>query len=183
MYGKVKYRKMSLRGDRMPKRIRMSLRLQEKNDVFPFELTPVKETLLVEIAEAMLDAYEGTVDDEGENLSETIDELKRLFSGTYGPLMEEASYLVMEGNKVMSALLTCLYRGEPTITYTFTRKEAQRLGYATALIAKAEEGLYKNGYRSLFLYVTVENTPALRLYEALGFIEVPLTTVNGLYID
>lgn len=167
----------------MPKRIRMSLRLQDKDFDFPYEVTPVKETLITEIAEAMYDAYEGTIDYEGENLSQTIDELKRLFTGSYGPLMEEASYLIMEDNKVVSALLTCLYRGEPTITYTFTRKEAQRLGYATALIAKAEQELYRNGFHSLFLYVTLENTPAIRLYESLGFIEVPLTTVNDIQID
>ena len=161
----------------------MSLRLQDKDFDFPYEVTPVKETLITEIAEAMYDAYEGTIDYEGENLSQTIDELKRLFTGSYGPLMEEASYLIMEDNKVVSALLTCLYRGEPTITYTFTRKEAQRLGYATALIAKAEQELYRNGFHSLFLYVTLENTPAIRLYESLGFIEVPLTTVNDIQID
>ena len=183
MYGSKKYSKISLRGDCMPKRIRMSLRLQEKDFDFPFEVTPVKENLITEIAEAMHDAYEGTIDYEGENLCQTLDELKRLFSGSYGPLMEEASYLVMEENMVVSALLTCLYRGEPTITYTFTRKEGQRLGYATALIAKAEQELYKNGYHSLFLYVTLENTPAVRLYESLGFIEVPLTTVNEIHID
>jgi ribosomal protein S18 acetylase RimI-like enzyme len=131
----------------------------------------------------MYDAYEGTIDYEGENLSQTIDELKRLFTGSYGPLMEEASYLIMEDKNVVSALLTCLYRGEPTITYTFTRKEAQRLGYATALIAKAEQELYRKGFHSLFLYVTLENTPAIRLYESLGFIEVPLTTVNDIQID
>lgn len=167
----------------MPKRIRMSLRLQEKDFDFPYEVTPVKETLITEIAEAMYDAYEDTIDYEGENLSQTIDELKRLFTGSYGPLMEEASYLIMEGKNVVSALLTCLYRGEPTITYTFTRKEAQRLGYATALIAKAEQELYRKGFHSLFLYVTLENTPAIRLYESLGFIEVPLTTVNDIQID
>ncbi|MGB4589758.1 MAG: GNAT family N-acetyltransferase [Clostridiaceae bacterium] len=167
----------------MPKRIRMSLRLQETDFDFPFEITPVKETLINEIADAMLDAYKGTIDDEGENISQTLDELKRLFRGSYGPLMEEASYLVMEDKKVAAALLTCLYRGEPTITYTFTRKDAQRLGYATGLIAKAEQDLYKNGYHSLFLYVTLENTPAVRLYESLGFIEVPITTVNEINID
>jgi len=183
MYALMKYSKISLRGDCMPKRIRMSLRLQDKVDDFPFELIPVKETQIMEIAEAMLDAYKGTIDYEGENLSQTIDELKRLFAGSYGPLMEEASYLVMEDKKVQAALLTCLYRGEPTITYTFTRKEAQRLGYATLLIAKAEQELYKNGYHSLFLYVTLENTSAVRLYESLGFIEVPLTTVEEISID
>ena len=47
----------------------MSLRLQEKDFDFPFEVTPVKENLITEIAEAMHDAYEGTIDYEGENLS------------------------------------------------------------------------------------------------------------------
>lgn len=167
----------------MSERIRMSRRLEDEDRSFPFELVPVKETLLDNMADAMLDAYQGSIDYEGENLQQTVDELKRVFRGTYGPMMEEASYLVMEGDQVLSGLLTCLYRGEPTITYTFTRKSAQRLGYATLLINKAFDELYRRGYHSLFLYVTLANKGAVRLYESLGFQEVPLTTVTEINID
>lgn len=167
----------------MSERIRMNRRIEDEVRNFPFELIPAKEALLNSMAEAMLDAYQGSIDYEGENLQQTVDELKRVFRGSYGPLMEEASYLVMEGDQVLSGLLTCLYRGEPSITYTFTRKSAQRLGYATLLINKAFDGLYRSGYHLLFLYVTLTNKGAVRLYESLGFQEVPLTTVTQINID
>lgn len=167
----------------MPKRIRMSLRLSDENRAFPITFIPAEKKHLYAMAEAVLDAYRDTIDYEGEDLEQTLDELKRVYKGSYGPLMEEASFLLMEDNLVKAGVLVCLYRGEPTITYTFTRKKDQRLGYATLLILKSAHELYKLGYHSLYLYVTVENSSALRLYESLGFSEVPLTTVTEINID
>ena len=167
----------------MPKRIRMSLRLGDENREFPMTFVPAQKKHLYAMAEAVLDAYRDTIDYEGENLEQTLDELKRVYKGSYGPLMEEASFLLMEEDVVRAGVLVCLYRGEPTITYTFTRKTDQRLGYATLLISKSAYELYKMGYHSLYLYVTVENSSAVRLYESLGFIEVPLTTVTEINID
>src|SRR5690554_5992526 len=147
----------------MPKRIRMSLRLYAENRTFPVNFVPAQKKHLTAMAEAVLDAYEDTIDYEGEDLEQTLDELKRVYNGSYGPLMEDASFLLMEEDEVRAGVLVCLYHGEPTITYTFTRKKDQRLGYATLLILRSAQALYKNGYHSLFLYVTVENTSAVRL--------------------
>ncbi|HSP48079.1 MAG TPA: GNAT family N-acetyltransferase, partial [Clostridiaceae bacterium] len=61
---------------------------------------------------------------------------------------------------------------------TFTGKEYRRRGYATILIEKASEELRKKGYDSLCLYVTLENSDAVNLYESLGFYEVPITSVT-----
>lgn len=167
----------------MPKRIRMSLRLSPEVFDFPETIIPADSDRLDQIASCFLDAYEGTVDYEGENLQQTKDELRRVYTGYYGQFMEDASFLLFEDDNVQAGLLTCLYRGEPTITYTFTRKSKQRLGYATLLIGLACQVLYKKGYHSLFLYVTIENNDALRLYESLGFEEVPLTTLSEINID
>lgn len=167
----------------MSKRIRMSLRLNDENKEFPVKFVPAQKQHLYAMAEAILDAYQDTIDYEGEDLEQTVDELKRVYKGSYGPLMDEASFLLMDEGVVKAGVLVCLYRDEPTITYTFTRKKHQRLGYATLLISKSAYELYKKGYHSLYLYVTVENTGALRLYESLGFVEVPLTTVTEINID
>ncbi|MBO1263556.1 GNAT family N-acetyltransferase [Proteiniclasticum sp. SCR006] len=167
----------------MPKRIRMSLRLSDDKRDFPITFVPAEKKHLYAMAEAILDAYRDTIDYEGEDLEQTLDELKRVYKGSYGPLMDEASFLLMEENLVKAGVLVCLYRGEPTITYTFTRKKEQRLGYATLLILKSAQTLYQLGYHSLYLYVTVENSSAVRLFESLGFSEVPLTTVTEINID
>ncbi len=167
----------------MPKRIRMSLRLSDENKEFPVKLVPADEKHLHAIAEAVLDAYQDTIDYEGENLEQTLEELKRVYKGSYGPPIAKPSLLVMDNGIVKAGVLICLFQGEPTITYTFTRKQDQRLGYATLLICNAAYELYKMGYHSLFLYVTVENKGAVRLYESLGFKEVPLSTVTEINID
>lgn len=167
----------------MPKRIRMSLRLSKTDYDFPQEILSAEQKYLKEIASCALDAYKDTVDYEGEDLDQTIEEVQRVYEGFYGPFMKEASFIYLEDETVYAGLLTCLYRGEPTITYTFTRKSRQRLGYATQLIGFACQRLYELGYHSLFLYVTTENLDALRLYESLGFQEVPLTTLSEINID
>ncbi|SFN33666.1 GNAT family N-acetyltransferase [Proteiniclasticum ruminis] len=167
----------------MPKRVRMSLRLSKTDYEFPHEILSAERQYLEEIASCALDAYQDTVDYEGEDLAQTIEEVQRVYAGFYGPLMTEASFIYREDETVYAGLLTCLYRGEPTITYTFTRKSRQRMGYATQLIGLACQRLYELGYHSLFLYVTMENVDALRLYESLGFQEVPLTTLSEINID
>lgn len=167
----------------MPKRIRMSLRLSKTDFEFPDEVIPADLRYLEEIASCALDAYENTIDYEGEDLQQTREEILRVYDGFYGPYMHEASFIYLEEETVYAGLLTCLYRGEPTITYTFTRKSRQRLGYSTTLIGLACQKLYELGYHSLFLYVTVENQGAVRLYESLGFQEVPLTTLSEINVD
>ncbi len=167
----------------MPKRIRMSLRLSDEPMVFPEQIVPAEFSYLEVMADAFLDAYRDTVDYEGENLDQTFDEIRRVYKGCYGPFMQDSSFLFIEDGMVRAGVLVCLYRDEPTITYTFTRKKDQRLGYATLLINRAAFELYRNGFHSLYLYVTVENTDALRLYESMGFVEVPITTVSEINID
>lgn len=167
----------------MPKRIRMSLRLSSNRYTYGEPFQEVTEALIPTIAEAILDAYEGTVDDEGDTLAQTIEELHLVFQGTLGPLLRDASLVIQKNGDLASGILLCDYRGEATLTYTFTKKAYQRLGYATLLIGRAAEILYEKGYHSLYLYVTMENKEALRLYESLGFVEVPLTTVSEIYVD
>lgn len=167
----------------LPKRIRMCMDLVEKVSNYPVEIVPVAGLDLMSLGSAMLDAYRDTIDYEGEDLGQTVDELKRLFRGLYGPLVAESSNVIMEDGVIAAGLLVCLYRDEPTITYTFTRKGSRRRGYATILIEKAAEELRKKGYDSLCLYVTLENSDAVSLYESLGFYEVPVTSVTEIITD
>ncbi len=162
----------------MPRRIRMRLDLEDKIRNYNVEITPVTEETIPELAGIMLDAYRDTVDYEGEDLKQTEDELGRVFRGLYGPVLKEASHTIWENGEAAASVLVCLFKHEPTITYTFTRKASKRKGYATALINKAEEELLKQGYRTLHLFVTLENRDAVNLYESLGFYEVPVTTVT-----
>lgn len=167
----------------LPKRIRMCLDLVDKVTNYPVEIVPVSSLDLMSLGAAMLDAYRDTIDYEGEDLGQTVDELRRVFRGFYGPLVLESSNIIQVQGEIAAGLLVCLYRNEPTITYTFTRKEFRRRGYATILIEKAAEELRKKGHDSLCLYVTLENSDAVNLYESLGFYEVPITSVTEIITD
>lgn len=167
----------------MSKRIRMCLRLKDTSYTYPKSFVLVDEISLEALAEAMLDSYMGSVDYEGETLDETLVELENVISGDYGEFLSEASFVIIDNEEVQACILICLYRGEPTVTYNFTRKSAQRMGYQTLLIGRSAEILYEKGYHSLYLYVHLENKGALRLYESLGFQEVPLTTLTEIFID
>ena len=167
----------------MSKRIRMGLRLKDTSYTYPKSFILVDEVSLDALAEAMLDSYVGTVDYEGETFDETLVELDRVISGDYGEFLSEVSFVIMEEEEVQACILICPYRGEPTITYNFTRKSAQRMGYQTLLIGRSAEILYEKGYHTLYLYVHLENKGALRLYESLGFEEVPLTTITEIFVD
>lgn len=167
----------------MSKRIRMCLRLEKTSFTYPKNFVLVDEVSLEAIAEAMMNAYEDSIDYEGESLDETLVELENVVSGYYGEFISEASFVIMEEEQVQACVLICLYRDEPTITYNFTRKSAQRMGYQTLLIGRAAEILYEKGYHSLYLYVNLDNKGAHRLYESLNFKEVPLTTVTEIFID
>ncbi len=167
----------------MSKRIRMSLRLKKTSFTYPKSFVLADEISLETLAEAMMDAYEDSIDYEGETQDDTLIELENVLSGYYGEFLSETSFVIMEHERVQACVLICLYRDEPTITYNFTIKESQRLGYQTLLIGRAAEILFEKGYHSLYLYVNLENKGAVRLYESLGFREVPLTTVTEIFID
>ncbi len=167
----------------MSKRIRMCLRLEKTSYSYPKSFVLADEVSLEAMAEAMMDAYQDSFDYEGETLDDTLVELDHVLSGYYGEFLREASFVMMKGEEVQACVLLCLYRDEPTITYNFTRKNAQRLGYQTLLIGRVAEILFEKGYHSLYLYVNLDNQGAVRLYESLGFVEVPLTTLTEIFID
>jgi GNAT superfamily N-acetyltransferase len=121
------------------------------------------------LAELMLAAYRGTVDDEGANLEDALGEVKRTFSGGYGDLLWEHSFLAEEGGKVLSASLVTSFEGTPLLAFSMTHPSHKRRGLAGALILKSVRSLREDGDEILFLFVSEGNLPARKLYEKLDF--------------
>lgn len=145
------------------------------------DIRPVDKERIREIAQIMLDAYVSTPDYEGESLNDLTKELSMLFRGYFGTYLDEASLVLLNDNEEpVCFLFTCDFKGEPTLTYLFTKKGHQGMGYATDLFNAAENALFAMDYDRLALYVSKENTPALKLYLKLGFMEIP---VNSSAID
>lgn len=126
------------------------------------------------LAVLMLDAYEGTIDADG---SETIDDARNevtgWLSGASVPPMLEHSYVAVEEDQPVSAVLTSRVAELPFIAYAYTAAAHKGRGLSIGLMAHAMRSLRAAGERRAHLWVTVGNVPAEHIYERLGFRDVP----------
>lgn len=136
-----------------------------------FNVCPLADVPVEQLAELMLAAYRGTPDDEGETLEDTRDEIGGTLAGQYGPLDQEASAAHYEGDALASALIITEFDGGPFVPYVFTRPAYQQRGHAGSLLKRTAQVLRSQGRDSLDLAVTVGG-PGERLYEHLGFRDV-----------
>jgi ribosomal protein S18 acetylase RimI-like enzyme len=116
-------------------------------------------------------AFRGSIDDEGETLKDAEEEIRRLFSGRYGRLLADCSF-VMEGEEhLLSASLVTWFEGHdaPLIAFSMTRPEHRREGRARQLLEQSMGALSSRGYARATLVVTKGNTAAENLYRSLGF--------------
>jgi GNAT superfamily N-acetyltransferase len=121
------------------------------------------------LAELMLNAYRGTADYEGESLEEAEEEIEALIGGKYGAFLSEHSFARWKEGVMISATLITWHECAPLLAFSMTRADFKRRGHAKALIAATAESLAKAGYKSLDLYVTASNRPAIELYRKMGF--------------
>lgn len=128
------------------------------------------------LARLMLDAYRGTIDDEGESLEGAVAEVNKTLAGGYGPMVWKASFVVPSADDpsvLDSASLVTLSRDEPLLAFSVTRPAVKGRGLAGGLIRASVRSLARLGHARIVLVVTAGNTPAERLYEKLGFRDIP----------
>jgi ribosomal protein S18 acetylase RimI-like enzyme len=123
------------------------------------------------LADLMLGAYRGTVDDEGETLEDAVGEVQGVLDGSYGPFAFDASFVVEDDDGLVGASLVAMWDWEsrPLLLYLVVRPEAKRRGMGTALLLQSGEALAAAGHPELDLFVTEANEPAVNLYRKLGF--------------
>jgi len=116
-------------------------------------------------------AFRGTIDDEGETFADALAEIDKVFSGHYGGLLLDCSFVSERGAFLSSASLICLSEpdGVPLVVFSMTHPDAQREGLARHLMRQSINALLDRGHTRLRLIVTERNTRAQRLYESLGF--------------
>lgn len=125
------------------------------------------------LAQLMVSAYAGTVDDEGGTEHDARTEILRTFAGDYGAFLAESSRVVARDRVLASAALITHWRGRPFVAFSMTAAPARRNGLARACLVAAMEDLRARGHTELALAVTVANAPAIRLYTSLGFVVAP----------
>lgn len=131
--------------------------------------TPADQAAL---AQLMLDAYRGSIDDEGETLADALAVVGQLYGGEFGTLMGSCSEVVEIGGSLVAATLLTLFAGGPFVAFSMTAPAWQRQGLARAGLQRAMARL-ADGDEPLLRLVVTEGNPAEHLYERLGFQRCP----------
>ena len=121
------------------------------------------------LAELLLAAYSGTIDDEGETPAEALAEIDRTLAGAYGPYLERCSFVVEVGGALAAACLITLWNAVPLVAFVMVAPRHQQQGLGRLVLRQSMRALWAQGYPQLVLYVTDGNAPAQQLYERLGF--------------
>lgn len=123
------------------------------------------------LAVLMLEAYRGTVDDEGGTMDDALDEVACLLAGDYGDFDLDASEVVERDGALAAATLITRWEDEPFVAFSMTAAAAKRRGLARTGLQRAMATLAARGETRLGLMVTTANEPAVALYRSLGFAE------------
>lgn len=116
------------------------------------------------LAALMIDAYLGTVDADGsETLEDARAEVNGYFSAASGEPMIEHSFVAIDGDAPISAVLVSRCEGMPLIAYAMTAADRKRRGLAIALTARSLNSLHAAGERHAHLWVTPGNETAERI--------------------
>ena len=121
------------------------------------------------IGELMDSAYRDTIDYEGENLDQCIQEMKDTINGKYGPFISNSSFVATFEGRAVSAILITEWKGHPLVAFTMTDKSFWGKGLAKYLLGRSISSLVDSKWKELFLVVTEGNIEAEKLYEKVGF--------------
>lgn len=126
------------------------------------------------LAELVHDAYQGTIDYDGESLQQAEDEVASYFSRKDSLPMLTLSSVALSGGKIASACLVSKLekRGEPLITYLMTLTELKGKGLARYLAASSARKVEQSGYRGLRAFITEGNAASESVVAALGFVRL-----------
>lgn len=152
-------------------RIKLTCKLEKQLISTTYQFKPITQEDITKIAATMLEAYEGTVDQQEETLEEAILEVGKIIKDGYGPFIAEASYWIEMNHEAAAVICINLWDEKPLITEIYTGKRFLHRGMASALIRKSMETLNRMGYDEIILNVTAENSNAIQLYEKLGFMQ------------
>jgi ribosomal protein S18 acetylase RimI-like enzyme len=125
------------------------------------------------LAALMLDAYRGTIDDEGETMHDAVGAVEALLEGEFGTLDEAASVvfhdLDLHQQRPVAATFVTHFDGHPLIAFSMTHPGAVRSGFARRGLHHAFGVLARAGWSDVRLVVTDGNDRAIALYESEGF--------------
>jgi RimJ/RimL family protein N-acetyltransferase len=133
---------------------------------------PARRTDKQALAELMFNAYQGTIDYDGEQLEDSLREVEAYLAGLRGgqPLVAE-SCLAFDGPQLVGACLAGEWdeRGLPIIAYIMTHPSWKNRGLGKVMLSAVLHNFYEQGHRDVRAVITEGNIPSERLFLGLGF--------------
>lgn len=125
------------------------------------------------LATLMIDAYRGTIDDDGETLEDALEEVNSYFDGPHGRPILNCSWLCICEDELAAACLVSWWseRGYPIISYIMTAAKQKKKGLGTAILAEALSSLSDQGHKEIGAVITFGNRPSEIIFERAGFEE------------
>jgi GNAT superfamily N-acetyltransferase len=124
------------------------------------------------LAKLMIEAYRGTIDDDGETIDDAIREVEGYLAGKHGgqPMLTE-SRLAFDGDHLAGACLTGEWqeRQQPLIAYVMTHPAWKNRGVGKLVVAAVLEALREQGYGQVRAVISEGNIPSERLLGGMGF--------------
>lgn len=117
------------------------------------------------LAALMLDAYEGTIDDDGETIDDARREVSEYFETS--PLLD-CSFVAMIDATLAGAILVSEWDGKPLIGYVMTRPEYKNQGLGSLLLRASLRALREAGETRVHAFITDGNTASEALFRGAG---------------
>src|ERR1051326_4182507 len=115
-------------------RKKMKLLLTEQRPEGTWNCRPIAKEDIPALAKLVLDAYRGTIDDEGETLEDALKAMQDMFAGASGTLLESCSFLIEEWGEPLAATIVTWWHGEPLLAYVMTHPTPKNRGLGGFLV-------------------------------------------------
>ncbi len=120
------------------------------------------------LAPLVLDAYRGTVDDEGE----TIDDAFLAVDAWFAAIEWPHSFVLERDGDLIAASFVVVVEGVRYIDPVLTRPADKGKGLGTAMVTESLRSLAATGVTEVGATITDGNVPSERLFARLGFVRI-----------
>lgn len=94
-----------------------------------------------------------------------------VLGGAYGPVIPEASLILLVGSTPCAVIAVTEYRGSPLVAHVVVAEALRGKGLGRTLLVESMRALSASGYVDCQLNVAQDNRVAQRVFESVGFIQ------------
>ncbi len=157
-------------------RMRMEAPTREGASLGNLQLQPPEEDEVLGLTKFLMEVYDGHIEQRYGMHVGPEDEWRGyvtgIFKGDSGQYMPDASYVALEGERIVGAVLITDWMGMPLVAELGVAKDRRGRGIGRALLQAAMNRLARREEPRVALYVTLGNDPAIALYRSMGFVQV-----------